>query len=160
MSSVDGSRSVQYASDEVFENMCSPCHYSGAVKEATHFCEDCKERLCQGCTDSHKGLRMSRNHKLVVLKSVMPQSGTACNIFCSCSMNLEVTVYCEDHADVICLSCKTLTHGKCKTVLITQKCASYTPTKLTSVAGKANALKDKKRKAYRSPAPNCNEGKM
>ena len=145
MSSVDGAQSLMFASDEAFVSICGPCHYNGTEKEATHFCEDCKEHLCQNCTDAHKGLRISRNHKVSPLKNVLAQTTLtqSCNVFCGCTMNLEVTVYCEDHLDVICASCKTLTHGKCKTVLISQKCVQYTPAKLNAIAQKAAALKNK-----------------
>ena len=144
MSSVDGAQSLMFASDEMFVSICGPCHYNGTEKEATHFCEDCKEHLCQNCTDAHKGLRISRNHQVSPLKNVLAQTTLtqSCNVFCGCTMNLEVTVYCEDHLDVICSSCKTLTHGKCKTVLISQKCVPYTPAQLSVVAQKAAALKN------------------
>lgn len=71
-------------------------------------------------------------------------AATVCLISCGCTMNFEVTDYCEDHSDVVCLSCKTLKHGKCKTIPISQKCDSYpaSTAKLNDIIHKANALKD------------------
>ena len=143
MESVDGSRSIEGISDEIFLNMCDPCKYSGTEKESSTFCDDCKEYLCSTCTESHKGLKLSRNHKLLLMKEMSEvQTATSCIVFCDCIRNSTVTNFCVDHDEVMCQTCKTVKHAKCNTLTISEKSNTYSEIKLNSVIQKAAALKN------------------
>ena len=98
---------------------------------------------CRNCRTAHKALRISRNHKISnsnVSGQLVSTPNMTCNIFCSCNIYLKVTVYCEDHGDVMCMSCEAITQGKSKTPLVSEKCATYPTTRLTAVAEKAKVL--------------------
>ena len=73
MASVDGSRSVISSSDQTGQVVCNPCIYADVHKEATHYCKDCQEYLCKTCADSHKGLKLLRNHTLIPVSDLSRQ---------------------------------------------------------------------------------------
>ena len=60
---------------------------------------------------------------------------------CGCDQNLEATSYCEDHKEIICLTCKTLRHKNCKHVTLKEKSTGYDKTKLKSLLEGVKALK-------------------
>ena len=147
MSSVAGSRSVHGGSEETFDNVCEPCHYRGIQKQGISYCQNCQEKLCQTCADTHKGQKMSRNHDLVAVSKfqtkAVPQQRATCIVMCDCSQSSAVVVYCRDHDDVICQSCAVTKHRTCKTISICEKCASYPKEKFAAVALRASKLNDK-----------------
>lgn len=65
MASVDGSKSIQGASDEMFDNTCGPCKEDNIEKGADQYCVDCGVYLCDQCKDFHRKLPLSKNHKVV-----------------------------------------------------------------------------------------------
>ena len=134
MSSVDGARSIQVASDETVLKVCGPCKYNGTEKDASMFCIDCQECLCTACTELHKGLKFSRNHSLRLVKEMTSEQTAShilsCIEFCDCVQHSAVTVYCVDHDDVMCQICKTVKHLKCNTLTISEKSSSYSEIKL------------------------------
>ena len=128
MASVDGSPSVAITSDQTFQNICDPCKYTDVHKEAPHYCNDCQEYLCKTCADSHKGLKLLRNHTLIPVSdsSQQPvQSPVVSNpVIFDCDQNVAVTDFCETHNEVICYSCKTVKHRKCNTCSIRSRSVS------------------------------------
>ena len=114
MASVDGSKSALVTSDEI--HCCGSCSNRGSDKEAKSYCNECQEYLCNPCAESHKGLKLTRSHQLLpvtdVSRPISQDSFVSCLVLCDCSQNIGVSVYCEDHNDVICLSCQTVKHRK------------------------------------------------
>ena len=145
MSSVDGARSAQGASDKTSLTVCGPCKYNGTEKDASMFCSDCQECLCVACIELHKGLKFSRNHNLLRVKELTSEqvasSILSCIVFCDCVRHAAVTVYCVDHDDVMCQTCKTVNHIKCNTLTISEKSNSDPEIKLSSVVEKVATLK-------------------
>ena len=127
MASVDGSRSVQGASDEAFTYECDPCKSDDKVKEGKHYCQTCQEYLCDECRNYHKKFKEMRNH--IILSGSMAHNHGAGDqgipgVKCDCNKNL-VEIYCNTHKEVICGFCKTVKHsGRCSTNSIQDYCAS------------------------------------
>ena len=44
---------------------CNPCLEENEEAEATSFCLECNEHLCETCCKSHKRLKILKNHKVV-----------------------------------------------------------------------------------------------
>ena len=127
MESVDGSRSVLHSSDQtVLYVHCDPCKYTEVHKEASHFCNDCLENLCKACAESHKRLKLLRNHTLVPIDASkhLPSPLVSNPIICDCDQTKVVTDFCETHNDVICNSCRTIKHRKCSTCPMDSKKAA------------------------------------
>ena len=143
MASVDGSKSVHTASDEIFDNLCVPCHARGIVKEAKNYCLDCSEYLCEPCIDYHRKLTFTKNHKIVSTDKVPLDTSRRLTINCECKKSQEVGFYCENHDEVTCGPCQSFKHHKCRTYPIQQRGAGYTSQKIDSLLSRIKALKDK-----------------
>ena len=152
MASVDGSKSVNIAFDEMYEMydydcLCKPCIRSGIEIEARQYCQDCGEYICGECTDYHEKLSVTQTHKIVRASGTnVPDSSTKIIrqlVLCGCNTNQEVEDYCEDHLEAVCSPCKNFRHHKCKTNTIQQMCSAYTTSNFLSTLSKTKALKDK-----------------
>ena len=66
-----------------------------------------------------------------------------CSVSCSCNQNQEVAVYCEDHDDIICDSCATVKHRRCKAFSVQDKSRSYPTKKFDSIIDKTKTLRMK-----------------
>ena len=62
-------------------------------------------------------------------------------ILCDCNKKRAVEVYCEEHAAVICPSCKTIKHRNCKTCPIKDKVDNHTQKQLKDLMVKVKSLK-------------------
>ena len=147
MASVDGSKSWLGASDEIYDIVCGPCKTENVNKEAKHYCEQCQEHLCDACQGAHRKLKATKSHNILSGRHMPKASGVtprlACSVYCSCNQNQEVVVYCEDHDDVICDSCATVKHRRCKTFSVQDKSRSYPTKKLDSIIDKTKTLRMK-----------------
>ena len=147
MASVDGSKSWLGASDEIYDMVCGPCKTENLSKEAKHYCEQCQEHLCDACQGTHSKLKATKNHSILSGRHMPKASGMtpqpACSVYCSCNQNREVVLYCEDHDDVICDSCATIKHRRCKSFSIQNKSRSYITKKIELIINKIKALRMK-----------------
>ena len=147
MASVYGFRSLQCASDESVLRLCDACNYEETEAESSHFCDNCKEFLCQTCTAAHKKFKTSRNHTLLPVSQVSPEAVIGghipCTVLCECNRNTAVTEYCENHNVVFCQTCKSTKHRRCKTESVTKKSIAYDKTEINATFQKANAVKVK-----------------
>ena len=147
MASVDGSKSWLRASDEIYDMVCGPCKTDNVNKEAKHYCEQCQEYLCDACQGAHRKLKATKSHNILSGRHMPKASGVTprpvCSVYCSCNQNREVVVYCEDHNDVICDSCATVKHRRCKTFSVQDKSRSYPTKKLDSIIDKTKTLRMK-----------------
>ena len=157
MASVDGSKSLLAASDELCDNICGPCKSEGNKKEARQYCVDCSEYLCGSCVNFHGKLPTLKHHKIVSANTVSVGTSRRLTIYCGCNKNKEVEFYCAGHADVICSPCKNIKHHKCETTFIHQKSSAYTSTMLDSVLSKTKSLKDKYDQLKQECSENQNE---
>ena len=137
MASDDGARCFHVGSDAVYTYTCEPCYYRGVNREAITFCRNCKEYLCHLCTESHKGQKMSRNHKLLDLKDMSGmQTSTVSDSFimsCDCDQTSPITHYCIEHDQAFCTNCNILKHRRCQSITIGEKIKSFSENQLKEV---------------------------
>ena len=155
MASVDGSKSLQAASDELFDHVCVPCENEGIVKEAKQYCGVCSEFLCDPCVRHHKKVTLTKSHKVVPAHTISVSSSRRLSIYCGCNNNKETEYYCENHSDVICSPCKDIEHHKCRTTPVQQKSSGYKSSKIDAILAKSKSLKDK----YDRLKQKCNTNK-
>ena len=146
MTSVDGSRSLQGASDEFYTNICGPCKNVGLEKGAYHYCKDCAIYICDQCKDHHLKLPLTQNHVIVSGGQEPAITSTrgrpAIVIYCSCNKNQEVKYYCDDHKDTLCDPCKHTKHYKCKVSSLQDKGKSYSRSRMDAILSKIKSLED------------------
>ena len=143
MASVDGSRSVQAASDELFDYVCDPCGNEGNTIEAKQYCGVCSEFLCDPCVKSHRKFQITKNHKIVPATTVSVSSSRRISLYCGCKNNREPEYYCENHDDVTCSPCKDIKHHQCKLISIQQKSSGYKSSQIDAILVKSKYLKEK-----------------
>ena len=145
MASDDGAQSLHVGSDAVYTYTCEPCDYRGVNREAITFCRNCKEYMCHLCTESHKGQKMSRNHKLLDVKDMLGmQTSTVSDSFimsCDCDQASPITHYCIEHEQACCANCKILKHRKCQSITIGEKIKSFSENQLKEVIQRVATLK-------------------
>ena len=145
MASDDGAQSLYVGSDAVYTHPCEPCNYRGVNREAISFCRNCKEYMCHLCTESHKGQRISRSHKLLDVKDMSDmQTSTVGDLFimsCDCGQTSPITHYCIDHDQAFCTNCKILKHRKCQSITIGEKIKSFSENQLKEIIQRVVTLK-------------------
>lgn len=147
MAYVDGSKSYMEGSDEIPLHICGPCKDDGETITANHYCEHCKDYLCDACKDYHRKFKATKTHKILsgslLPKLKSPADIFTCNVICSCNQNKEVEIYCEDHTEVLCTSCEMIKHRKCKTSSLQDTRLSYRKENFDLTLEKANTLENK-----------------
>ena len=148
MASVDGSKSVQVSSDDGSQFDCSPCDYEGVKRKAKYYCPQCHDYLCDSCKSVHQKISATRKH-LVVFGSLMPtkredksNEDIKSRFQCSCNRK-DVTVYCKDDNEVMCVDCKTLKHRNCRSSKIEEACAGLDTADTNSTKERMKAVKTK-----------------
>ena len=148
MASVDGSKSVQESSDDGSQLECSPCDYGGVKKAAQYYCPQCQDYLCDACKSVHQNISSTRSHK-IVSGNLMPtkqdnktNEGIKHAVQCPCS-GKDITIYCKDHNDVICVDCKTLKHRNCNSSTIDEASADLGTADSNATKERMKALKSK-----------------
>ena len=120
MSSVDGARASHVSSDEILETECGPCLYEGIKKNAVIYCYQCEDYLCSSCRASHQKLPTTRKHQVVSSDAVLRKETSKTQfvsqntaVKCLCNDKF-VTLYCQEHKEVICEDCRKLKHRNCR----------------------------------------------
>ena len=154
MASVDGRKSIQASSDQLFDHVCGSCKTEGKENEARKYCEDCAEYVCDSCVNVHRKFPLMKTHKIVSARAApIRASGSRLTVYCACNKNKEVEFFCEDHSDIICGPCQSFKHHKCNTPSIQQKSSGYTSAKLDLILAKTKSLQD----AYDRLEKECKE---
>ena len=145
MESVDEAKALHVGPDAVYTHPCEACDYRGVNREAMTFCSNCKEYMCHLCTESHKGQKMSRNHKLLDVKDMSGmQTSTVSDSFimsCDCDQASPITHYCIEHDKACCANCKILKHRKCQSITISEKIKSFSENQLKEIIQRVATLK-------------------
>ena len=87
MASVDGSKSIQTSSDEIFLRECGLCVSEGKTTEAKYFCKDCESNICDSCKSSHSRFEELRKHNIGAIDSNLDGAvggkRSGCGVYCS-----------------------------------------------------------------------------
>lgn len=148
MDSTEGAQSLKLSSRECFAHECSPCKNDGLAKEAKFFCSECTEYLCDACESSHRRFRGTRQHQVVSGDDIpltpttlgdVGKSVSESSILCACNIK-EVTIFCKDHYNVICIDCKTLHHRTCDCIDIVEQSIGFKDSTSNITITKADEL--------------------
>ena len=100
--------------------LCDPCQTSHASKPAIQYCLDCDELLCEICADCHMRFKSTKGHKLVSCEEKYRYEGARLlskSLMCPRHSEKPIEVRCEDHKELCCLTCASIVHRKCNTIL-------------------------------------------
>jgi hypothetical protein len=81
-------------------------------KTAVMFCVDCDDRLCETCVESHRRIRVFRNHRVVELGENVNDdiSARKVKVFCDKHTDKVLELFCFECKAAICLMCFVMSH--------------------------------------------------
>ena len=88
---------------------------NGDGGDATGYCHDCEEFLCDNCQAAHKALKLTRSHQIVSIQEFQAQATkliAAKKKIPSCEKHRgnELKIYCETCKELICNDCTIRLH--------------------------------------------------
>ena len=114
-------------------NECSPCKSIGKSKEAQSFCVDCNEYFCEVCQPCHSRMKLTRDHRIIIIQNITQSRLFSKSISCSCKQFYELDFYCKTHENIICQECKIAKHKDCVTWSINEVNQDYIEEKSETV---------------------------
>lgn len=103
---------------------CDPCLFENEEVNASRWCVECCEALCEDCVKAHKKAKISRSHKLISLdecESNPPRIHVT--KMCDKHPDKKLETFCVDHQMPCCLVCMTTHHRKCDHVKTLEEAA-------------------------------------
>lgn len=106
---------IHSADDENVLKFCKPCLNGNTEEPASSLCKSCMECLCEGCTDHHKKLTITKEHEVVPLEEI----NKICyheteEHYCSEHNFRYLDLFCFDHDTPCCSACSVTEHKTCK----------------------------------------------
>lgn len=87
---------------------CSPCNEGGKECQASHFCQDCEELLCESCVQIHKQIKLTHNHAPLDLSRYEENTTKDTKNCMPCKKNgivINSTKYCSSCEEYLCKEC-------------------------------------------------------
>lgn len=100
------------------QDKCTPCGREGRTVDATKFCADCDETLCEKCVHDHKKFVVTKTHRITAKQkppSVTPRQKLTEK--CSHHEGKLLELFCSDHDELCCSVCVAVGHRKCSDVV-------------------------------------------
>ncbi|WAR26510.1 TRI33-like protein, partial [Mya arenaria] len=113
----DSRTSVYQTSDLIHDFACSPCKDDGLNNEAQFFCDECKKNYCQNCVLLHN--KLFRAHLVLGRQDVskwLGYAGLSPIEICDKHGDKKLELLCEDHDELCCHICVSLTHRMCQSI--------------------------------------------
>jgi len=78
--------------------------------EATSFCLDCQDYLCEMCTKVHKTMKVTKNHQSISIDEMKKSqtniiSKSNSQVYCQIHQQEEIKLFCDDCQESICSLC-------------------------------------------------------
>lgn len=94
---------------------CDPCTYNKLIAQVQFWCLSCEEALCKSCSDSHKGMKATRNHRIITYEKSKEVTSLGHLISQQCKQHNKVLdLYCPNHDEPVCSLCISKNHRECK----------------------------------------------
>ncbi|XP_076071357.1 uncharacterized protein LOC143042783 [Mytilus galloprovincialis] len=129
---------------------CHLCKRRDKISEATQWCCDCMEALCEECLQFHGIMKLSADHKIVKIEEMDTASSGVDEpdlsmISDSCPLHTSkfLEAFCFDHQQLCCLLCITLHHRKCEHVQAFEEMQNLKTDKISVLLSEVNDIKVK-----------------
>ena len=97
------------------KRVCDYCKYDGKQSTATSVCLECKDHICEDCTQAHRITKLTRGHLVVPFTQI--QRGlydhdirSYQKLLCQQHSGNPITDFCDKCEELICAECKTFEH--------------------------------------------------
>ncbi|CAG2252419.1 unnamed protein product [Mytilus edulis] len=128
---------------------CHLCKRRNKIAEATQWCRDCAEALCDEFLQLHGFMKLFADHKVVQIDetnfpSIIEEPDLSM-ISDSCPVHTSkvLEAFCFDHQQLCCLLCITLHHIKCEHVQVIEEMQNLKNVKMSMLLSEVNAIKVK-----------------
>ncbi|XP_063416462.1 E3 ubiquitin-protein ligase TRIM33-like [Mytilus trossulus] len=135
---------------------CHLCKRRDKISEATQWCRDCMEALCEECLQFHGIMKLSAHHKIVKIEEMDTASSgvdepNLSMISDSCPVHTSkvLEAFCFEHQELCCLLCLTLHHRKCEHVQAIEEMQNLKNVKMSMLLSEVNAIKVKVEKVMK-----------
>ena len=111
---------VETSSDAEKEILCVPCLDVGEHRLALKYCIDCADLVCQNCVDYHRRFKQMKEHKLVDIrekKDLKLSMVVSRLLLCQNHPDKSIELVCMNHDALCCLTCATVNHRGCSSVV-------------------------------------------
>ncbi|XP_061174013.1 E3 ubiquitin-protein ligase Midline-1-like [Saccostrea echinata] len=97
--------------------LCNPCNREGEENEASRWCQECAEALCEDCLKYHKKIKSTLHHETVPIgenfTTLVPSQRFNMDI-CEIHEGRKIDMFCKCHFTPCCVLCATKEHGSCQ----------------------------------------------
>ncbi|WAR26708.1 TRI33-like protein, partial [Mya arenaria] len=159
--------SFYQTSDLIHDFACSPCKDDGLNNEAQFFCDECKKYYCNNCVNLHN--KLFRTHLVLGRQDVskwVGYAGLSPIEACDKHGDKKLELFCEDHDELCCHMCVSLTHRMCHSIAHIPNLAATVkttpefkqfPTNVRLTTTKLQTLTDKRENNKKSIKENRNK---
>jgi len=145
---------TRYTSEDVHDDIqqrdlpvvkyCDSCRYDGTQEEASGFCVQCTEYLCEVCFRVHGKSKTTRNH-ILLKQDEMPADKEAFETInkltkCDVHPHHDFAYECVEHNSFICALCLSDTHRKCEGIIDLSACTAIDDAGLSMFYDKKDQL--------------------
>ncbi|XP_052794907.1 uncharacterized protein LOC128227960 [Mya arenaria] len=105
------------SSDQIYDFACSSCEEDNVNTEAQFSCKECENYLCNKCIKLHN--KLFKKHDLLGRSDVAKWVGKKCETSlekCEKHPEESVKMVCEDHDELCCSLCVSLSHRMCRSI--------------------------------------------
>ena len=96
--------------------ICNACERENESENASRWCVECRDFLCENCASTHRKYRNSIDHKIVGLSEVGDTFVPTDSAQCGKHLDKKLEAFCSDHSVACCIICVTIEHRKCDKV--------------------------------------------
>ncbi|XP_069108651.1 tripartite motif-containing protein 2-like [Argopecten irradians] len=94
---------------------CDYCAFTGKSSTATSLCLDCRDHICDSCSDAHRRTKLTRGHQVAPYQQIkmgMYDHDIRGHQSPSCAHHPQesVTLFCDKCEEVVCSQCMTSGH--------------------------------------------------
>ncbi|XP_045157262.2 uncharacterized protein LOC123523677 [Mercenaria mercenaria] len=107
--------SVTLGSDVLSPSDCGPCSIENKKSEATMFCVECNDMLCDNCVGIHRRFATMKTHQIVVHTDKEQFDFTAEILTDKCGRHegKHLETFCKTHDEICCSVCVSINHRTC-----------------------------------------------
>lgn len=118
------------------DKRCNPCQENGETVHALYWCPTCREAMCDMCTKSHRGMKITKSHALMDIDDVRerPVHMIRAHEICPEHRGKLLDLYCQDHQCPVCNTCVAIHHRRCDTILAIDRITKSNRSKKTNKA--------------------------
>ncbi|XP_052794971.1 E3 ubiquitin-protein ligase Midline-1-like [Mya arenaria] len=105
------------SSDQVYDFACSSCEEDNVNTEAQFSCKECENYLCNKCIKLHN--KLFKKHEVLGRSDVTKWVRKKCETSlekCEKHPEESVKMVCEDHDELCCSLCVSLSHRMCRSI--------------------------------------------